>query len=217
MMKKEPLKYQAYQYIKDKIVNCDYAPDSIINEELIRDELGASRTPIRDALSRLEQEGLIRILPKKGIVISSLSTKELNMLYESRFLLEPYAVLHYGNRISPDVYMDYYHRYVHFLEGRTSKYSYSEMDENFHQMFITASDNSYFINLYSAIESQIRRTRILSGGASETRLMDTVQEHLDIVKPAIKNDWEDAALAMQHHLSQSKSVMFDLILKKDFL
>lgn len=69
----------------------------------------------------------------------------------------------------------------------------------------------------SAIESQIRRTRILSGGASETRLMDTVQEHLDIVKPAIKNDWEDAALAMQHHLSQSKSVMFDLILKKDFL
>lgn len=213
-MKKEPLKYQAYQYIKNNIVNCVYSPNSIINEELIREELGASRTPIRDALSRLEQEGLIKILPKKGIIISDLTVPELNMLYEARNLLEPYAVLHYGSSISYDTYMDYYKQYTDYLNGVASDYSYTNMDERFHQMFILASENSYFTNLYSTIESQIHRTRILSGGSSTTRLHDTTREHLEIVKHAIKNDWEGAALAMQQHLAQSKNVMFDVLFDK---
>lgn len=214
-MKKEPLKHQAYQIIKENIINCVYAPDTIINEELIREEIGASRTPIRDALSRLEQEGLIRILPKKGIVISSMTVKEVNMLYEARNLVEPYAVLHYGNRISPDVYMHYYQLYIDYLEGKISSYSYFGMDDSFHQLFINVSENSYFINLYSTIESQIRRTRVISGKDSADRLHDTAKEHIAIVKPALKNDWEGASKAMHYHLSRSKDVIFEYILNRE--
>jgi len=214
-MKKEPLKHQAYQIIKENIINCVYAPDTIINEELIREEIGASRTPIRDALSRLEQEGLIRILPKKGIVISSMTAKEVNMLYEARNLIEPYAVLHYGNRISPDIYMHYYQLYIDYLEGKIGSYSYFGMDDSFHQLFINASENSYFINLYSTIESQIRRTRVISGKDSADRLHDTAEEHIDIVKPALKNDWTSASKAMYDHLSKSKDVIFEYILNRE--
>lgn len=214
-MKKEPLKHQAYQIIKENIINCVYAPDTIINEELIREEIGASRTPIRDALSRLEQEGLIRILPKKGIIISSMTAREVNMLYEARNLLEPYAVLHYGNRISPEVYIQYYQMYIDYMEGKISTYSYSNMDDCFHQLFINASENSYFMNLYSTIESQIRRTRVISGRVSSARLHETVREHLAIVKPALKNDWEAASQGMLHHLSMSKDVIFDYILSRE--
>ena len=63
-MKKGSLKLQSYNIIKDKIIRCEYAPNTLINEEALREELGVSRTPIRDALSRLEQEGLIQILQK---------------------------------------------------------------------------------------------------------------------------------------------------------
>lgn len=211
-MKKEPLKHQAYQMIKDNIINCVYAPNTIINEEMIREQIGASRTPIRDALSRLEQEGLVKILPKKGIIISSVTIREINMLYEARNLVEPYAVLHYGSRISPDVYMQYYEKYRDYLDGKNTDYSYTEMDESFHQLFISASENSYFINLYSTIESQIRRTRVISGQVSSGRLSITSEEHLAIVEPALKNDWEAAAEAMRRHLAQSKNVIFDYIL-----
>lgn len=57
-MKKETLKQHAYNIIKDKIINCEYAPSALLNEEMLKEDVQASRTPIRDALGRLEQEGL---------------------------------------------------------------------------------------------------------------------------------------------------------------
>ena len=99
MPEKKSLKQQAYDEIKRKIVTCEYAPNTLLNEELLREELHVSRTPIRDALSRLEQKGLITILPKKGIMVSSLSINDINMVFEVRMMYEPYALLHYGSRI----------------------------------------------------------------------------------------------------------------------
>lgn len=58
-MKKETLKQHAYNIIKDKIINCEYAPSALLNEEMLKEDVQASRTPIRDALGRLEQEGLV--------------------------------------------------------------------------------------------------------------------------------------------------------------
>ena len=89
MPEKKSLKQQAYDEIKRKIVTCEYAPNTLLNEELLREELHVSRTPIRDALSRLEQKGLITILPKKGIMVSSLSINDINMVFEVRMM---YAV-----------------------------------------------------------------------------------------------------------------------------
>lgn len=66
-MSKMNLKTQAYNTIRQKIVTCEYAPGTFLNEELLTTELGLSRTPVRDALSRLEQEELIEIKPKKAL------------------------------------------------------------------------------------------------------------------------------------------------------
>lgn len=214
-MPKESLKHQAYQIIKEKIIDCTYAPGAIINEELIREEINASRTPIRDALSRLEQEGLLKIMPKKGIVISEITVNDINMIYEARCLVEPHVVRQYGSRIPQKTLMHYYHMYIDYIEGKIDHYSYQEMDDSFHRLFINASENSFFINLYSSIESQILRTRVISGKVSSPRLSDTAQEHIAIVKAALKNDWIDASKAMENHLSLSKNTMFDYIFKKE--
>lgn len=213
-MKKDSLKHQAYEAIKNNIINCVYAPNTIINEELIREQVDASRTPIRDALSRLEQEGLVRILPKKGILITGITLNELNMLYETRFLLEPYAVRSYGKRISQDVYIGFYQRYTDFLNNPAQPYSFGEMDNSFHQAFINATENSYFINIYSTIENQISRIRILTGQSSAERLNETIEEHIDIVKAALTNDWDTAAEAMENHLRRSKNCYFDYLLQR---
>lgn len=212
-MSKEPLKYQAYQIIKDNIVNCIYAPGAIINEELIREEVGASRTPIRDALSRLEHEGLVKILPKKGIFISSMTVSELNSLYEARLLIEPYVVKHYGNRISQETYLEFYNICRNYNGQLPEGMTLADLDDNFHQMFINAADNSYFRNLYSTIESQIRRTRMICRTHSSDRSTLTMSEHLAIIEAALKNDWKAAAVAMTTHLLASKNEMFTYILQ----
>ena len=95
-MTKKSLKSQAYNNIKEKIISCEYSPGMLLNEEILCETFNVSRTPIRDALSRLEQEGLITIWPKKGIIVSSLSISEVNNLFELRLLLEPYSIQNYG-------------------------------------------------------------------------------------------------------------------------
>lgn len=214
-MPRETLKHQAYNIIKEKIIQCEYAPEMIINEELIQKDISVSRTPIRDALSRLEHEGLVKILPKKGIYIPNISLDEVNMLYEARCLIEPYSVRYYGNKISKEVYLKYFHQYNSYLEQNNEEmYSFEEMDDKFHRMFIHASENSYFLNLYATIESQIRRTRVLTGKTQKSRLKSTVEEHNAIVTAALKKNWIEATDAMQYHLSQSKDIIFDYILNQ---
>ena len=75
---KTSLKLQAYQYLKTKILNCEYRPNEFLNEQKLCAEMGnISRTPLRDALGRLEQEGLITILPKKGLMVSGITEEDV--------------------------------------------------------------------------------------------------------------------------------------------
>ena len=213
-MKKEPLKHQAYDLIKNNIIHCIYAPDTIITEEMIQADINASRTPIRDALSRLEQEGMIHILPKRGILVTEMSIRELNMLYEMRFLLEPYCIRTYGMRISPEKYLEYNEKYNRFLEDPEAEYSYEEMDASFHRMMINSSQNTYIINQYSTMEMQISRSRYMTGRASVSRRQSTIREHLAITRAALKEEWDDAAEAMLVHLKRSKDTYFDYMISR---
>ena len=107
-MAKTNLKTLAYKTIKQKIVTCEYAPGLYLNEEILTEELKISRTPIREALSRLEQEGLIEIKPKTGITVTSLSIKDVNMIFEIRKLYEPYILKNYGSFLSEDKLHEFY-------------------------------------------------------------------------------------------------------------
>ena len=88
---KPSLKLQAYQYLKTRILNCEYRPNEFLNEQKLCAEMGnISRTPMRDALGRLEQEGLITILPKKGLMVSGITEEDVHSMFEMRLLVEPY-------------------------------------------------------------------------------------------------------------------------------
>lgn len=216
-MKKETLKEYAYYYIKEKIINCDYQPGTILNEELLKDEVNASRTPIRDAISRLEQENLVRILPKKGIIVSELSIREINSIYEARLLLEPYVIQMYGNRVQEEKYVQFLKFFsIAKIEDLDEKLMY-EKDNELHHTFIAASENDYLISAYDRIHSQNRRLRILSGVKSESRLLETQEEHKRIVECCMARDWEGAAKRMKKHLVSSRKASFDAIFQMDDL
>ena len=87
------------------------------------------------------------------------------------------------------------------------------MDDLFHQMFIDATSNVYFLKTYELINSQIKRMRIMSGECSEKRRKETIQEHLKITKCALKQDWDGASEAMKEHLHFSKNAIFELLFK----
>lgn len=213
-MPKINLKTQAYNTIRQKIVTCEYAPGTFLNEELLTSELGLSRTPIRDALSRLEQEGLIEIKPKKGILVMPLSINTINMIFEVRQLYEPYILLNYGTYLSTQQLKNFYSI---FSSSKTNtscfenqNYFY-ELDTQFHNFIVNTCPNSYIRQNYNMIQTQAERFRYMTGNFSTKRLDNTFQEHLDIICACLKNDWKEAAEKMTYHLEQSKKSTFQLI------
>ena len=211
-MKKESLKQQAYNIIKNKIITCEYPPNFLLNEEKLKEEIGASRTPIRDALSRLEQENLVHILPKKGIMVSSLSIREINSIYEARMLVEPYAIEHYAGNMERKRFL-YYEKVFKkkekdIQEGVDIYGDVYDIDDKLHIEFINATENEYFKALYERIYYQNRRLRILSGVKSRDRIAATQREHLKIIEACLEEKWSDAAEAMKEHLLCSKRASF---------
>ena len=107
-MPKINLKTLAYNTIRSKIVTCQYAPGTFLNEEQLTTELSLSRTPVRDALGRLEQEGLLEIRPKCGILVRPLTLNDIDMIFEVRMMYEPYVLTHYGANLSVSALNEFY-------------------------------------------------------------------------------------------------------------
>lgn len=209
-MKKDSLKLQAYHAIKDKIIRCEYPPSTLISEEALREELGVSRTPIRDALSRLEQEGLLTILPKKGIMVSGLSLSEINAIFEIRMLYEPFILETYGHRLNDEKLLEFYNTCTQ--SGVLERDEFYSMDDNFHAFIISAAPNRYIHYTYNLIQNQNLRFRVMTGDQPNNRIERSNREHLTIIKACLCKDWHAASEAMINHLRESKNSTFELLM-----
>jgi DNA-binding GntR family transcriptional regulator len=81
----------AYERIKRMIVRLELAPGSVVREDDLVASTGVGRTPIREAVQRLERDQLLAVIPRRGLLVTSIDVGELPMLYETRAMLEPYV------------------------------------------------------------------------------------------------------------------------------
>ncbi len=213
-MKKINLKTLAYNNIKQKIITCEYAPGSFLSEEILTEDLKISRTPIRDALSRLENEGLIEIKPKRGIFVTSLSARDINMIFEVRKLYEPYVIKSYGTFFNDEKLTDFYKIFSHpnaDAERFKNNDYYYELDSSFHQLIIDLCPNVYLHQNYQLIQTQSERFRFMTGNVSNNRLVETFREHNEIISSCLQKDWDAAAEKLLYHLEESKKATFRLV------
>ncbi|MBR4798064.1 MAG: GntR family transcriptional regulator, partial [Oscillospiraceae bacterium] len=99
---KEPLRTIVYRQLLEMIVSCKLAPGSFVNEDMLMEITGTSRTPVREAVQRLEEDRFVMVFPKRGIYVCELSTKGLREIFEIRRLIEPFIIRQYGMRIPRD-------------------------------------------------------------------------------------------------------------------
>lgn len=209
---KEPLKLLAYNEIKKRIIQCTYSPGTLLNEDMLCSDIGTSRTPIRDALSRLEQDGLIVIRSKKGIAVSEITLELASSVFESRILVEPFALRKYGARLPDDELLRMYQSFLALKDEKQNDEDYFKLDDEFHSTFIRITGNIYLSAMYDAIQAQNQRIRILSGKSKQERLSISTDEHIAILKNCLKKDWEHAAKIMEAHLTRSKDATFEILL-----
>ena len=198
---KPSLKLQAYQYLKTRILSCEYAPNQFLNEQKLCAEMGnISRTPMRDALGRLEQEGLITILPKKGLMVSPITDEDVHSIYEVRLLVEPYALRMYGARL-PAAELEKFYTLMQHPEMMPDFYA---GDDAFHDLLISGLPNKYLRAAHDRITGQNTRFRIMTGKVGMISRPATCEEHLAILRPALEGDWNGAAAALTLHLELAR-------------
>ncbi len=204
------LKQQIYNEMKRRIIECEYRPGEFLTEEMLCEALGASRTPVRDAIGRLEQEQLLTIHPKKGVKVNRVSLRSVNELFEARLRIEPYAVQQYGNRIRDEIYAEF----ITFFRkhGSASEEMYRRDDE-FHQMFVNATENRYLKSFYQIVSDQVMRYRVLSD--VDNRTSDSCREHIDIAMNCLRGNWEKAAEAMRTHIENSRLSILNYVLSEN--
>ena len=210
MNRTDSLKQRVYDDIKQSIIQCAYIPGDVLHEEMICQQFSVSRTPVRDALSRLEQEGLIAILPKKGFKIKRVSLRSVNELFEARMRIEPYMVETYGARLTDDQYAEYMAQFSRPFHEFSSDELY-QLDDRFHNAFVDASQNRYLRMMYAITADQSARFRILF--AEKARLEQAQSEHLTIAGCCLKRDWREAAEASREHIRHSRNAIIDYVLE----
>jgi len=203
-VKKESLKQKAYDDIKSKIINCEYMPNSFLNETTLMEGINTSRTPIREALSKLEQENLVTIIPKKGIMVNDLSLNDISMIFQVRELIEPFIIRTNGSNIDKKALKLMRSMVMEDITKQNAKKIY-QIDDRLHRFFISSSGNKYFLQTMDHIYNQNHRLRILSGQKIDSRLKETQEEHLNIIDLLIAGKNDDAADALKKHIDNSKN------------
>lgn len=208
--KKKSLRDIAYEQLKERIIDCTYAPDSMINEEWLQSEFGVSRTPIREALIMLEREGLVKIMPKKGVRIVRMTLEDVHDVFEIRKLIEPYILRQYGHTISRQRLNTMLRKHRELLEAlehgpeEDFKKQVNALDCELHGMLIDSAHNPYFFDLRQTIFAQNSRLRVLSAEEVKGRLIKTVQEHLELLQALRDGDMDSAQERMVIHLIESE-------------
>lgn len=202
------LKERAYKIIKQNIISCKFPPGSLLNEKDLVERIGASRTPIREALNRLEQEKLVTIVPQRGSFVTAITPQIIKDVYQVREMLEPCLV----SRVTPLVT-------AADLEGFRECFSrlvpgdYEAaiaVDNDFHNFIVRASDNNYLINLMENLYIQNDRIRAIMMRMPQ-RLGETVEEHQAVIAAMLDRDGARAAEAMRSHIISAMHIAFKFI------
>ena len=188
----------AYKSIKEYILEGRLDEDSRLTEEFLSGQLGISKSPIREALNRLEAEGLIRIEARRGAYLRSFSNKEVDDLYDVREALEVHAV---RTGIFPPPVVKELRSSVKRLRAllkANDRAKYIDEDVSFHAAIAGATGNARLCDMLENIQNQIwlfrRKTYNLSSSAAP-------DAHDALIDALEKEDRAGAEEAMRHHIS----------------
>lgn len=201
------LREKAYEVIKNQIITGKLPPGSALNERELVAEIGVSRTPIREALNRLEKEHLVTITPQKGASVGTITPKVINDIYQLREVLEPQVISTVTPIFLEAELLDFHRRFSGLSSGEYDKLAMLDME--FHRAIIHAFGNDYLNHLMENMYTQNERIRFLSLRLPK-RVSESVAEHLTIIDHMLARDSKKAAAAMRSHLANGRQAAFRL-------
>jgi len=200
-----------YEKIKDSIITHVYKFGSRLYLKNLSAEMNVSMIPVREALRKLEQEGLIEIIPNRGAIVKTYTIKDLIEIYDLRRQLESLAVEILVNKINQSN-LDKLKRICEMDEkslGKGNLEDHNKYNRKFHESLINFSQNSRLIKFYNELSGQmytlVSITTILAYTNGEGA-KHNIRKHREIIKAIEQKDAEQAKKIIQEHIQLSKEL-----------
>lgn len=210
----KPLRELVLEAIREAIKNGALQPRERLMEIQLADELGVSRTPVREALRKLELEGFIVMVPRKGAYVSDLSMKDIADVFEIRAALEGLAGALAAERITEEE-LETMER---LLVEKGEAINLDDIDKlvavdtRFHEAMYQASRNDRLTAIISNLREQIQRFRLTSLSVPG-RKQDSLIEHRGLLEAIQARDIQLARQLAQEHIENAENVLIDSLKK----
>ena len=200
---------EAYLRIRDLIVSLELPPGSIVNERELMERLGLGRTPVREALRALAQEGLVEVYPRRGIFVSSVDVGDLASLSEVRAVLESHAARLAAERATQEE-RDEAGVLIDELDRTLSARELIELDQRIHRHVYRCAHNPFLektLNEYYVLTLRIWFLAL----DRVARLDDAVREHRELMTAIRDGDGERAEDSMRRHVLGFERAIRDVL------
>jgi DNA-binding GntR family transcriptional regulator len=201
-----------YAALRRAILEREFDPGEPLTEHELCRRFKVSRTPVREALAKLERDHLVRVVPKKGAFVHTLSSGEVRELYQLREALEALAVRLAAPRVDAADLAGFETRFRE-LRARGAGVAYPEvraLGEEFHGYLIKQAGNARLAEILDEIRDRIRSVWTLSILARR-RVQDLVGEHLAIIDALERRDTRRAERLMVVHVRRVRDTIFRLV------
>lgn len=210
-----PLRDVIFNTLRDAIVAGDLKPGERLMEVELAETMGVSRTPVREAIRKLETEGLVTMTPRKGTHVAELTVKDIVDVLEVRAALDGLATELAAQHIQQEHLrqLENIHRqYVAALQKENLAAAIKK-DVEFHEVIYNASENAKLMNVAGNLREQIYRFRVLYM-KDFSNASDVLEEHRNILKALEEQDQERAGLLAKEHIIHQQQVIIQQMGRK---
>ena len=212
----EPIRLDAYRPLRDVVCEAlraaiqsgELPPGERLMEIPLAEELGVSRTPIREAIRKLEQEGFVVMIPRRGTYVADITLKDINQVFEIRSSLEELAASLASERITPDE-LEELERHLVSINDYMESRDFDKIvaaDIAFHEVLYSASRNDRLIEIIHNLREQTFRFRSVSMN-QPGRLAKTWEEHRLLVEALADHNPQQARRIARIHTEHSEQAL----------
>ena len=204
-----PLRDVVFNTLRQAIITGEFAPGERLMEISLANRLGVSRTPVREAIRKLELEGLVIMIPRKGAQVAKITEKNLRDVIEIRTVLEEFATVLACERITQDGVLKLrqaHEDFIHAVE-KGDILDIANKDETFHDTIFQATNNDRLISIINNLREQFYRYRMEYVKDIRQR-SNLVEEHRELLDAISTRDTVKAKQLMRAHiLKQQQEVI----------
>lgn len=203
---KKSQKNTLYLALKERLINCIYPPGSLLNEMQLAEEFSVSRTPVREAIGRLEMDGYVRVLPKKGIYVTDISLNDVHQIFQTRIEIEPLTMKLAVPHLSMDELLMFRKR---FTDEEPDLANAFRLDTAMHLFLVEHCGNRYIIEMMRKLFDDNTRI-VIASKQNQVQIHNAKREHLEILNSLIqKDDPEKTAQLLRVHLETCRRAALD--------